>query len=331
LFFHATKNKETRELVYLAYTKNLNPSLAVDLANDEDDDGIGYMNYSLPLHKLSWKARNQDIPWSEVEHFLKSLQIDVARTAIASSDGELENTPLHLAVYSNNVSIVNLMLSISPEAAHVPDVYGDLPLHWAAAHSGNDNTQIISLLTCVYPLSIDVMNKNGIIPPSSRMCSPVKRDAMYRGIVKYACADKFQDYGEKSSLKMLSQQKHYYHPLIIVLVEAVFGGRSLEELDEFMECLRLKPEVIESLSIDRFRQENLFHLIEIYSVVKAGSLSNDRNVIPPLAFLKVCYLLLGQLDAYNACDQVGLLMFEKISCTYVHEKVISLLFGLVVA
>jgi len=70
---------------------------------DDDEDG-DFMNYHLPLHKLSWIALTHNSStststsfssWIIVEEYIKCLQhLNAVNRAIVSKDGELGNTPL---------------------------------------------------------------------------------------------------------------------------------------------------------------------------------------------------------------------------------------------
>lgn len=311
---------------------------------DDDEDG-DFMNYHLPLHKLSWIALTHNSStststsfssWIIVEEYIKCLQhLNAVNRAIVSKDGELGNTPLHLAVHGNNYSVAKLMLRIAPEAALIRDVHGNLPLHWAAAHNENDdNSEMIHLLTSSAPLSFVQANDNGVFAPLCRRSCSVKRDAMLRGIMRNACGDRYQDYGKRLTSKLdadlATKKERYYHPLVNLFMETCFGARTFHDLEHCMKRILNCPDVVETLSMKEFRHESLLHIMEIRNLAKEKHFNSETSITRSLLLLKLCYLLSGDVGAYKSCDQVYSYIFDAMECNFVHEQIFNRLHDLLV-
>ena len=107
--------------------------------------------YKFPLHVLSEKARYGFVRWSDVQLLLKHLSPPVAKDALMRRDGFCNLIPLHLAAEEAPRSMIDLMLSLAPDAARVKDYGGDLPLQIAVL---SKNIDAIELLVERYPEAI---------------------------------------------------------------------------------------------------------------------------------------------------------------------------------
>jgi len=115
-----------------------------------------YFGCSLPLYVMSWEARKGRRPWSDVELLLSKFPPCMAKEALLWGEGWLDWTPLHFAAIAAPLSTIGKMLDCSPEAVHVQDGYGRLPLHHAAIEK---NAPVVEALIKVYPRGIFVHNK----------------------------------------------------------------------------------------------------------------------------------------------------------------------------
>jgi len=115
-----------------------------------------YFGCSLPLYVMSWEARKGRRPWSDVELLLSKFPPCMAKGALVWGEGWLDWTPLHFAAIAAPLFTIEKMLDCSPEAVHVQDGYGRLPLHHAAIEK---NAAAVEALIKVYPRGIFVHNK----------------------------------------------------------------------------------------------------------------------------------------------------------------------------
>ena len=86
----------------------------------------------LPLHILVSQALCDDRPWSDLMLVWKNLPFQMTKDALMRTDDRFKRTPLHYAAEKAPRSVIDLMLSLAPDAARVKDSSGSLPLHNAA-------------------------------------------------------------------------------------------------------------------------------------------------------------------------------------------------------
>jgi len=111
--------------------------------------------FKLPLMVLSRQAFYNGKPWSDMELLLSTLPPQMAKVALMRIDGgSYKRTPLHYAAEYAPCSIINAMLSLVPDAAHVKDPHGCLPLHVAADGAKRQNVDIIELFLNAHPESV---------------------------------------------------------------------------------------------------------------------------------------------------------------------------------
>jgi len=102
-----------------------------------------FYGFKLPLNVLSEKARGGIVRWSDMQLLLKHLSPRVAKDALMRGDGVTNLIHLHLAADKAPRSMIDLMLSLAPDAARVKDFDGYLPLHNTALFKNIDAIELL--------------------------------------------------------------------------------------------------------------------------------------------------------------------------------------------
>ncbi len=91
---------------------------------------------------------------------LNEIRIRLKNNAeeIFAKEGDMELTPLHVAVQTGDVEIFELLLNTNPDIINIPDAIGDTALHYATIR--DDGTYFMRLL-CEKGADIDKLNISG--------------------------------------------------------------------------------------------------------------------------------------------------------------------------
>mmetsp|Transcript_27553 Transcript_27553/g.42739 ORF Transcript_27553/g.42739 Transcript_27553/m.42739 type:complete len:1224 (-) Transcript_27553:110-3781(-) len=128
-------------------------------------DEVYYNGVESKLHQLCQEAYWMAREWSDVAQYALSISDEMIRQEISRCEGEYNSTALMIATKSAPFFVVKLMLQKAPEAAHIPDGNGNLPLHLAIDAYRDFN--IISAIVDVYPEALVSENGNGFTPVHS--------------------------------------------------------------------------------------------------------------------------------------------------------------------
>ena len=121
-----------------------------------------YCSFSLPVHVITIEARCGSRQWDDVELLLSKFPPHMAKQALMWRDDDYECCPLHFAAWKKPRSTIVKMLELAPESARVQGKFGWLPLHFAIY---TNNVTAVELLTRVYPRGLfvkDYENKDPI-------------------------------------------------------------------------------------------------------------------------------------------------------------------------
>jgi len=124
------------------------------------DVPIWYKGFKLSLVVLSWQARDDKRPWSDIVLLLNNLPPRMAEDALMRKDGKYKWIPLHWAARTAPRSVIDLMLELAPGAVRVKTSTGWLPLHYAAYN----NVDALEPLVNAYPDALVETDNRGNTP-----------------------------------------------------------------------------------------------------------------------------------------------------------------------
>mmetsp|Transcript_21697 Transcript_21697/g.27982 ORF Transcript_21697/g.27982 Transcript_21697/m.27982 type:complete len:271 (-) Transcript_21697:489-1301(-) len=124
------------------------------------DVPIWYKGFKLSLVVLSWQARDDKRPWSDVVLLLNNLPPRMAEDALMRKDGKYKWIPLHWAARTAPRSVIDLMIELAPGSLRVKNSTGWLPVHYAALN----NVDALEPLVNAYPDALVETDDRGNTP-----------------------------------------------------------------------------------------------------------------------------------------------------------------------
>jgi len=226
-----------------------------------------YTGFKFPLHVLTDQACYYKRPWSDVDLVLDNLPPRMAKDALMRKDSYGKRLPLHFAAFYAPRSVIDRMMSLTPDAVRVKDSDGGLPLHYAAYEN---NVDAVESLVNAYPDALLETNRAGYTPMDEAInngrgtCSEFLKNVLLTAMNEESTA-KFQNYG--TLLEDKSLYNGSMNPVNIILLECIHEQRSPEDVVEFIKQIQRKPAVFRAL---------VHHTIE--SDMESSPGSNARKI-----------------------------------------------------
>lgn len=281
------QSEKLRHSIYISCVKELGSN-----PNDVEDVGMlhliggllygrDYHGLSLPLHQIALEAQHGKRGWDTVNEFMIRLPDFVLSFALLLKDSWDMVTPLHVASREAPLSTVRIMLKYAAITIGMKDVGGNLPIH-IASHYNND--LICKEFTKEYPEALIVTNGYGLTPFDYGHKESTR--AIYHGIVEHMIPTeyRFHSFGE------LLEESLYksIHPIPVLLLEAVYNRRTLEDIQFFLDQLLDNSIALQCFSQDKFRNNCFQRIVDI----------NSKFELPSSLLSRLYYALSGSAQGY---------------------------------
>ena len=135
-------------------------------ATREPMENVMYWGVESPFHMICVEAdQSPKRQWEEILSYMETSNKEDLSSLAKQAEGDLLLTPLAIVCSDGPVSVVQAVLEVEPDAALIPDRYGELPIHRAAlSHRKDGNEAVFSLLSNAKPESLTVVDKYGRTP-----------------------------------------------------------------------------------------------------------------------------------------------------------------------